>query len=517
MPFARTRHSALLTDLYELTMAQGYWATGRADVESVFQLFFRNEPFEGGFALVAGLETALDYLENLRFEPDELAYLAGLAGGDGRPIFKPDFLDFLGSFRLALDVDALPEGTVAFAHEPLLRITGGLLGAQLVETALLNLVNFATLIATKTARIVHAAAGGPVIEFGLRRAQGPDGGLTAARSAYIGGAAATSNVQAGMRFGIPVRGTHTHSWVLSFDSELDAFRAYAEALPNNVVFLVDTYDSLVGIDHAIEVGRELRARGHELVGVRLDSGDLAYLSRRARARLDGAGFPRAQIIASNDLDEETIESLRDQDAAIDAWGVGTRLVTGHGQPALGGVYKLTAIRDDGDAWRHVIKVSDQPAKTTIPGILGVRRYFDERGIAAGDAIHDELTEPAEPMLIIDPTSRYRRKLLSATWRSEELLVPVMRGGRRLGAPPSLEEVRTRARASLAQFDPAILRRVNPHAYPAGIESALHARREAAIEAALAEQHASATAADVPRTADRPEPPPGRPTDRPRPA
>ena len=483
------RRSALLTDLYELTMAQGYWATGRVEEQSVFSLFFRNEPFGGGFALVAGLEAALDYLEGLRFEPDELAYLATLRGTDGAPIFRREFLEFLGGFRLSLDVDAMPEGTVAFAHEPLLRVTGGLLGAQLVETALLNLVNFATLIATKTARIVHAAGGGPVIEFGLRRAQGPDGGLTAARSAFVGGAVATSNVEAGRRFGIPVRGTHAHSWVLSFDTELEAFEAYAEALPNNAVFLVDTYDTLTGVDHAIEVGRSLRERGHELGGVRLDSGDLAYLSQQARARLDAAGFERAQITASNDLDEETIESLRDQDAAIDAWGVGTRLVTGYGQPALGGVYKLTAIRD-GQGWRHVIKVSEQPAKTTIPGILAVRRYYDGRGVAAGDAIHDELTPFSGPTLIIDPASPYRRKAISSAWTQEELLVPVMRTGRRTEPSPSLEAVQAHAKTSLARFDPGILRRVNPHAYPAGIESALHARRETLIEEALAAQHAA---------------------------
>ena len=484
------RPPALLTDLYELTMAQGYWATGRAEVEAVFQLFFRSEPFGGGYALVAGLEPALDYLERLRFEPDDLEYLATLRGGDDQPIFRAEFLEFLAGFRLALDVDALPEGTVAFAHEPLLRVTGGLLGAQLVETALLNLVNFATLVATKAARIVRAAGGGQVIEFGLRRAQGPDGGLTAARAAFVGGAVATSNVEAGRRFGIPVRGTHAHSWVLSFDSELESFRAYAEALPNNVVFLVDTYDTLSGVDHAVEVGRSLRAQGHDLIGVRLDSGDLAYLSQQARRRLDAAGFEGAQILASNDLDEETIESLREQDARIDAWGVGTRLVTADGSPALGGVYKLTAIRDNWGAWRHVIKVSEQPAKTTIPGIVGVRRYYDERGIAAGDAIHDELTEPATPVLIIDPASPYRRKMLRDEWEHEELLVPVMRGGRRLAPSPSLPEVQARAKASLARFDPAVLRRVNPHSYPAGIESALHARRERLIDEALAEQHSA---------------------------
>ncbi|HVA86655.1 MAG TPA: nicotinate phosphoribosyltransferase [Candidatus Saccharimonadales bacterium] len=479
--------SALLTDLYELTMAQGYWATGRADREAVFHLFFRRAPFGGGFALTCGLEDALNRIESFAFTADDLAYLRSIPGNDGKPLFRPEFLDYLANVHLDLDVDAMPEGTVAFPHEPLLRVRGGLLSAQLVETALLNAVNFPTLVATKAARIVVAAAGSPVIEFGLRRAQGPDGGLTASRSAYVGGCEGTSNVLAGQRFGIPVRGTHAHSWVLSFDSEAEAFRAYVEAMPNNAVLLVDTYDTLEGVDDAIEAGRFLRSTGHDLAGVRLDSGDLAYLSRRARQKLDDAGFPNTKILASNDLDEETIESLRLQHAQIDSWGVGTRLVTADAEPALGGVYKLAELRRPDGSWRHVVKVSEQAAKTTVPGILGVRRYYDGSGVAAGDAIYDTLTEPVEPPTVVHPTDPHRRKQLASGWEHEELLIPVVRHGRLLAPSPTLDEIRAHATASLARFDPAILRRVNPHAYPAGLESALHARREALIEEELADE------------------------------
>jgi nicotinate phosphoribosyltransferase len=466
-------------------MAQAYWLAGRADDEGVFTVSFRRSPFGGGFALACGLEDALDRIAEFRFTADDLAYLATLQAADGTPVFRPEFLDAMARFRPTLDVDAIPEGTPVFPFEPLLRVRGGLLEAQLVETTVLNAVNFATLVATKAARIVHAAGAAPVVEFGLRRAQGPDGGLTASRAAYIGGCAGTSNVLAGRAFGIPVRGTHAHSWVLSFDSEVEAFAAWAETMPNSSVFLVDTYDSERGVEHAIDVGRSLRAAGHDLAGIRLDSGDLAYLSTEARRLLDAAGFPKAQIMASNDLDEETIESLRLQQASVDVWGVGTRLVTADGQPALGGVYKLSAMRRADGTWRHVLKVSEQPDKTTVPGILSVRRYYDEAGLAAGDAIVDSLTDEARPLLIIHPATPHRRKRLEDLPVHEELLQPQIRDGRRVTASPPIDEIRERARTSLAQFDPAVLRRVNPHAYPAGLESALHGRREALIEEVLA--------------------------------
>jgi nicotinate phosphoribosyltransferase len=486
------QRSALLTDLYELTMAQAYWLSGRADVEGVFYVSFRRAPFGGGFAVACGLEDALDRIEHFGFTADDLAYLATLRAADDTAVFRPDFLDYLGRLEVSLDVDAMPEGTPVFPFEPLLRVRGGLLEAQLVETTVLNALNFATLVATKAARIVHAAGDAPVIEFGLRRAQGADGGLTASRAAYIGGCAGSSNVLAGRRFGIPVRGTHAHSWVLSFDSEVEAFHAWAETMPNESVFLVDTYDSERGVDHAVGAGRELRADGHDLQGIRLDSGDLAYLSVEARRTLDAAGFQSSRIMASNDLDEETIESLRIQHAAVDSWGVGTRLVTADGQPALGGVYKLAAMRRPDGTWRHVLKVSEQPDKTTVPGILSVRRYYDESGLAAGDAIVDELTDQARPLQIIHPSAPHRRKRLEDLGDGEELLAPMLRGGRRVTEAPPIEAIRARTRSSLARFDPAVLRRVNPHAYPAGLESALHGRREALIEAVLATERQPTT-------------------------
>lgn len=281
-----TPNTPLLTDLYQLTMAAGYWKCGKAEQESVFHLFFRTLPFGGGYALAAGLGDVVEWLEHFRFADTELDYLASLEGGDGSPLFERGFLDYLGKMRWRCDLDAIPEGTAVFAHEPLLRVRGPLLQAQLVETALLNMVNFQTLIATKAARVCEAARGEPVLEFGLRRAQGPDGAVMASRAAFIGGCAATSNVLAGLRHGIPVRGTHAHSWVMAFENEPEAFAAYAEALPNNCVFLVDTYDTLDGVRHAVEVGRRLRERGHELSGIRLDSGDLAWLSVEARRILE---------------------------------------------------------------------------------------------------------------------------------------------------------------------------------------------------------------------------------------
>ena len=335
---------SLLTDLYQITMAQGYWKLGRAEREAAFHLFFRKSPFQGGYTVVAGLEYIVEYLRQFRFQQDDIDYLAGLQGNDQRPLFQRDFLDYLGNLELCVDVDAIPEGTVVFPHEPLVRIKGPILQCQILETALLNIVNYQTLIATKAARICTATGGQPVLEFGLRRAQGIDGSLAASRAAYLGGCTATSNVLAGKLFGIPVRGTHAHSWVMSFDEELSSFEGYAQVMPNNCVFLVDTYDTLDGVRNAIRVGKQLRENGHEMVGVRLDSGDLAYLSIEARKLLDEAGFNNAAIVASNDLDEHIIASLKDQGATIAVWGVGTKLVTAYDQPALGGVYKLGAMQ-----------------------------------------------------------------------------------------------------------------------------------------------------------------------------
>jgi len=462
---------ALLTDLYQLTMAYGYWKSGTADKEAAFHLFFRRNPFGSGFSVACGLAEAIEYLESFHFREDDLGFLSTLTGNDSAPLFEPAFLDLLRDLRLACDVDAIPEGTVVFGQEPLVRVTGPILQCQLLETPLLNLINFPTLIATKAARICLAAEGNPVIEFGLRRAQGIDGGLSASRAAYVGGCMDTSNVLAGKIYGIPLRGTHAHSWVMSFDRELESFEAYARAMPNNCVFLVDTYDTLQGVRHAVEVGRRLRERGHEMVGIRLDSGDLAYLSAEARKILDAGGFPQATILASNDLDEQVIASLKQQGAAINAWGVGTRLATGWGDPALGGVYKLAAVRGPGEAWRYKVKLSEQAAKVTAPGLQQVRRFRSGEEFLA-DAIYDEQSGCEEPCTIVDPFDMTRRKTIPQGTAWEDLLAAVFRKGERVYEVPPLAASRQRTLDQLACLHPGVKRLLNPHAYPVGLERRL---------------------------------------------
>lgn len=468
--------SGLVTDLYELTMACAYWRHGMAGVDAAFSVTFRENPFKGGFTVACGLAPAVEFLESLRFDDDAVAYLAGVRGNDGQPLFPREFLDYLGALELACDVDAVPEGTVVFPHEPLLRVTGPILQAQIVESALLNLINFQSLIATKAARIALAARGDRIIEFGLRRAHGFDGALGATRAAFIGGCSATSHVLAGQKYGIPVAGTLAHSFIMAFDDEEQAFAAYAEAMPNNAILLVDTYDSLDGVRNAVEVGRALQRRGHKLAGVRLDSGDLAYLSIEARKILDEAGFTDASIAASNDLDEHLIESLREQGAKIDVWGVGTRLITAWDQPALGGVYKLNAVRTRGGEWEPRIKLSEQAAKTSNPGLLRIRRYATG-GECIGDLLYDELQPPADAdVIIIDPQDPIRRKVLPHTATQEELLVPVMRGGRRVAELPEPAAIRERVQKQLARFHPGIKRFIHPHRYPAGLEQQLYDRK-----------------------------------------
>lgn len=480
-----SRSLTLLTDLYELTMAYGYWKEGMHDRDAAFHLFFRRNPFAGGFAVACGLGDAIAYLDALRFEGDDLSFLATLRGNDSRPLFDDAFLRYLETFTFRCDVDAIPEGAVVFPHEPLVRVRGPILEAQFVESALLNIVNFQTLIATKAARVALAAQGEPVLEFGLRRAQGPDGAVSAARAAWVGGIDATSNVLAGKLFNIPVAGTHAHSWVSAFPTEEASFEAWAKHLPNNVVLLVDTYDTLEGVRKAAKVGQRLRERGYAMIGVRLDSGDLAWLSRESRKILDAAGLQDAAIYASNDLDEEIITSLRIQDAAIDRWGVGTRLVTGHGDPALGGVYKLTAIRADDGTWSPRVKVSEQAIKTTTPGILQVRRFIRD-GEYAGDMIFDEVLSPEPAMTIVDPGDPTRRKHFAAGTTGDDLLVPVYRRGKRVYDPPPLTASRERRAQELARFHAGIKRLVNPHAYPVGLEEALHHRKTRMIAEARGE-------------------------------
>ncbi|MBI5657771.1 MAG: nicotinate phosphoribosyltransferase [Geobacter sp.] len=457
-------------------MLAGYLEEGMHETPAVFDLFFRHNPFKGGYAVFAGLETALDYLENLAFSDDELAYLGGLG------IFKPCFLEFLRSFRFRGTVTALREGTAVFGREPLLTVEGTMAEAQFVETALLNIVNFQTLIATKAARICHMAGDASVIEFGLRRAHGPDGGLSVARAAYIGGVRSTSNVEAGHRFGIPVKGTHAHSWIMAFPDELTAFRAYADVFPDGCILLVDTYDTLAsGIPNAITVARELRAKGHELRGVRIDSGDLAWLSRESRRMFDEAGFPAVKIVASNEIDEYVIESILSEGGKVDIYGVGTRLATGMGDGggALGGVYKLVRIGDT-----PKLKVTSDLAKATLPD---KKRLL--RAVAPdGSFLMDIMTLAGEELqagdTVINPANPLEQKPVPVNARLEELRREVMCQGRRLIPPESLEEMANRCANQLTRLPQGCLRHINPHIYKVSVSTKLNELRIHLVQEAV---------------------------------
>jgi nicotinate phosphoribosyltransferase len=462
-------YSALFTDLYELTMLAGYLEEGMHETPAVFDLFFRHNPFKGGYAVFAGLETALAYLEGLRFTDDELDYLRGLG------LFKPRYIDYLHDFRFHGEVTAPPEGTVVFANEPLLTVSGGLAETQFVETALLNIINFQTLVATKAARINHAAAGGTVIEFGLRRAQGPDGGLSEARAAYVGGVRSTSNVQAGKAFSIPVRGTHAHSWIMAFPDELTAFRKYAEVFPEHCILLIDTYDTLKsGLPNAITVARELRERGHELFGVRIDSGDLSFLSVEARRMFDEAGFPNVRIVASNELDEFVIDSIRDGGGRVDIYGVGTRLATcaGEGGGALGGVYKLVRIDET-----PRLKVTSDIAKATLPGKKRLLRAIANDGTFIQDiiALDGETVQPGDT--VFDPTNPLRHVEIPANAQLADMRSLVMSGGKRVPGPvENLDRMADRSAAQLKALPSGCLRFINPHRYKVSISTGLNELR-----------------------------------------
>ncbi len=449
----------MLTDLYQLTMMQGYLVNGCQNKEAVFDVYFRSLPFKGGYALAAGLEQVVEYIENLTFGEEDLKYLRSLN------LFNEEFISELSNFRFTGDIDAIPEGTPVFPYEPLLRVKGRIFETQLLETTILNLVNFETLIATKASRVVTAADGGPVMEFGLRRAQGPDAGVLGARAAFIGGCQSTSNVLAGMRYGIPVAGTQAHSWIQCFPTELEAFRAYAHTFPDLCLLLVDTYNVLKsGVPNAIKVGLELEAEGHHFLGIRLDSGDLTYLSKEARRMLDEAGLKNAIIVASNDLDEETIFAIRAQGAAINSWGVGTNLITSKDNPSLGGVYKLAAEGEPGN-FHPRLKVSENITKITNPGIKKVVRFYDRAGKAMADliALEDEVFEEDKPLTIFDPIQTWKRKTLK-NFRTKELLKPVFRDGKRVYDLPNLKEIQLYARKELDSFWDEVKRLTNPHRY-----------------------------------------------------
>ncbi len=418
---------------------------GLSEKEAVFHLFFRKHPFKGKYTICCGLEPVIEFLNQLKFTNEDIAYLGNLRDNKGNNLFDEGFLNYLQRLEFKCDVAGMPEGTVAFPHEPLLRIKGPLFQVQLIETALLNIMNFSTLIATKASRIVTAAKGDTVLEFGLRRAQGPDGGLSASRAAYIGGCHATSNVLAGRRFGIPVKGTHAHSWVMTFDTEKEAFRQYAEAMPGNAVFLVDTYDTVQGVRNAVEEGKRLRTKGFEMVGIRLDSGDLVDLSIKARKILDEGGFPDASVVASNDLDEYRIEELKSKGAKIDTWGVGTRLATAYDQPALGGVYKLAAIKDESGNWDYRVKLSEQEIKVSNPGVLSVRRLF-ENGKPVGDVIYNMAEEKSNTYQV------FKGKEKSYDFEmGEDLLVQIFEKGKLVYQSPDITSIRENTLRNLELF------------------------------------------------------------------
>ncbi len=468
---------ALMTDLYQLTMAQGYWNAGKTDEQACFHMYFREYPFKGGYAVACGMDQLAEMVETFRFSPEDVAYLAGLEAPGGGSLFDERFLEYLADFKLTCDIDAVREGTIVFPHEPLVRVTGSIMQCQLLETALLNCVNFQTLIATKAARVCRAAAGRPVAEFGLRRAQGL-GGVWASRAAVVGGCASTSDVLAGKLFDIPVSGTHAHSWVMSFDDELTAFREYARAFPKNCVLLVDSYDVVQGVRNAITVGLEMRERGERLAGIRIDSGDLAWLSKMARGMLDEAGLFDCGIVLSNDLDEHTIKSILDEGAPVTSWGVGTKLASAFDQPTLGGVYKLSAVRASSEeAWTDRLKISESAAKLTFPGILDVRRYYHEDGSIAGDMVFDVNNGVRAEEIIVDPVDDMRQKKLCGK-RFDTLLRPLARKGEVVlsSEDRSAMLARERVQLGLDALDETQLRMLNPHTYPVGLEFGLNERR-----------------------------------------
>ncbi len=438
----RALNLTLLTDLYELTMMQGYFKNP-TDQVVVFDAFYRKNPCDGGYAIAAGLDQIIEYVRHLHFAPDDIDYLRSL------DIFDADFLEYLRGFHFTGDIYAVPEGTVVFPREPLLKVIAPVMEAQLVETTILNLLNHQSLIATKDTRDVYAAKGDGIMEFGLRRAQGPDAGLYGARAAMIGGCIGTSNVLTGQMFQVPVKGTHAHSWIMSFPDEYTAFKTYAELYPNACILLVDTYDVLnSGVPNAIRVFQEMKAAGHEMkgYGIRIDSGDLAYLSKQAYKMLDEAGFGDAIISASSDLDEYLIESLKSQGAKINSWGVGTNLITCQDNPAFGGVYKLAAIKNAEDEdFVPKIKLSENVEKVTNPGNKTIYRIYDKKtGKIRADLIclANETFDPKEDMIIFDPMATWKKtKIAGGSYTLRELLVPVFQKGECVYTSPSVMEIR----------------------------------------------------------------------------
>lgn len=471
------RNLTLLTDLYELTMAYGFYRHKKHEEEAVFDIFFRQNKLIT-YSLAAGLQQAMDYLLNWRFSAEDMEYLRSLK------LFEEGFLRYLEKMRFTGDVYAVREGEPVFPGEPILTVKAPLIQAQFAETALLNIINHQTLIATKASKICRAAGEGAVMEFGLRRAQGPDAGIYGARAAVIGGCSSTSNVIAGQLFGIPVSGTMAHSWIMDFDSEYEAFKAYADSYPDNCLLLVDTYDTLrSGVPNAIKVFKELAAAGHRPRGIRLDSGDFAYLSKKARKMLDAAGFPDAIICASGDLDEYSMTSLMQQGAKIDLWGVGTKLITSQEMPALGGVYKLAAVvREDGTMIPK-IKLSDNAAKITNPSFKNLFRLYDkESGMAIADLItmREEAVEEERPLTIFHPLETWKRTTVK-NFRAEPLLHTIVKRGKLVYEFPELMEVQAFSKAELSKFWEEYLRLDMPELYKVDLSEKLHALKSKMLD------------------------------------
>ena len=475
------RNLTLLTDLYELTMMQGYYEKGQNE-NVIFDVFFRQNPCNNGYSVCAGLDQVIDYIKNLHFTYDDVDYLRGLG------IFKEDFLHYLSGFHFSGDIYAIPEGTVVFPKEPLLKVVAPIMEAQLVETAILNIINHQSLIATKTSRIVFAANGDGIMEFGLRRAQGPDAGLYGARAAMIGGCVGTSNVLAGQMFDVPVMGTHAHSWIMSFPDEYTAFKTYAEMYPDNCTLLVDTYDTLKsGVPNAIRVFQEFKDAGKPLIkyGIRLDSGDLAYLSKEARKMLDEAGFPEATICASNDLDEFLLHDLKMQGAAIDSWGVGTNLITSKDCPSFGGVYKLAAIQNEEGEFVPKIKISENTEKITNPGNKTIYRIYEKAsGKIKADLIcfADEVIDPKQDLLLFDPMDTWKKtKLAGGTYTVREILLPIFKNGECLYKSPTLKEIAAYCREEKVTLWDETKRLFYPHRVYVDLSQKLYAVKQSLLD------------------------------------
>ncbi|MDE5601211.1 MAG: nicotinate phosphoribosyltransferase [Clostridia bacterium] len=460
----KTNNLTLLTDLYQLTMMNGYRICDMDSRHAVFDIFYRGG---GGYsyAVVSGLEQAIDYIQNLHFDDEDIAYLRSLG------IFKEDFFEALKNFKFTGDIKAVPEGTLVFPYEPIATVSAPLWEAQLIETALLTFINHQTLIATKAARLNECTTN-KISEFGLRRAQGPDAGIYGARAAYIGGCRTTSNVVAGKLFDIPVTGTHSHSWVMSFDSEIEAFEKYAEIYPDKCLLLVDTYDTLKsGVPNAIKVFDKLKASGHQPIGIRLDSGDLAYLSRKARAMLDAAGHQDCLIFATNDIDEDVLLALNNQDAKIDVYGIGTKLITSYTNASLGGVYKLCALEENGKLIPK-IKISNSHEKTTNPGVKKIVRIY-KNGMAQADllCLEDEIIDTTKPLTIFHPELTYK-KTTYTDYEVRELMVQIFKDGKLVYDMPTLKEIGEAEDKSIAEFFPEYRRVVNTQTYKVDLSQKL---------------------------------------------